>query len=567
MYKVLLLWFSFLLLSCSSDDKIVTIKKEEKAPDVLSKVSDESKNIAKRYLDNNQDTSARNDKMISNQRITLEDVDQVKNFDYDLYTREKFANKLITVNVPEHIPVKRAISEIAKMAGVDVDIDSRVSGSVILSLQNKNVYDVFRRIAAMNDLKLSVNDKVFKFEPDLPYSVTYTLGFLDIKRSGTTSYNLSTSVDSKGASGTSDAISSTNESSLWGSFEEGLRSIISDHEEVHYSINKQSGIITVIASSKVHEELNTYIEKVKQFATTQVLIEVKLVEVILSDEYKSGIKFNFNDSVTSVSSAFGSPASPSVISNAGSSSPFVYSIKSLIGTSKDPNNKLDAAVEFLERFGTTKTISSPRLNVINNQQSVLSFAKNHVYFEVKPQLQNQYIGGGIAGQNGNISNPSIPIIVNSTMKTVPVGVILSLQAVANPETGDITMSIRPSISSIKSEVDDPAAQYLTSSLPASSSAVITNKVPIIEKKELDSVLKIKTGEVMVLGGFNEERTAEIRTGIPGLKNTPILGFFFGQNQKYVQNIETVIFIKATIIPPDGGIMIKDREFYNKFVTI
>jgi type II secretory pathway component GspD/PulD (secretin) len=69
---------------------------------------------------------------------------------------------------------------------------------------------------------------------------------------------------------------------------------------------------------------------------------------------------------------------------------------------------------------------------------------------------------------------------------------------------------------------------------------------------------------MVIGGFNEEKTVVQRIGIPYLKDIPYLRVLFGSNTKSVHNVETVIFIKATIMTPENSIGEDDTKFYNDF---
>ena len=197
---------------------------------------------------------------------------------------------------------------------------------------------------------------------------------------------------------------------------------------------------------------------------------------------------------------------------------------------------------------------------MNNQKSGLSFAQDQVYFSLQPQLQNAYTT--ISGSTSTATNP---IIVQSVIHTVPVGIILELQATADIEKDEITMNIHPVLSSIVKTIADPAATFLSSLNNVSAAAAsITNMIPIVEKKELNSTLRIKSGEIMVIGGFNEEKTLVQRVGIPYLKDIPYLRVLFGRSTKSVHNVETVIFIKATIVQPENSISNDDTKFYNDF---
>jgi type II secretory pathway component GspD/PulD (secretin) len=486
-------------------------------------------------------------------------------------------SKKISISIDENVSIKDAIMEVSLLAGVDVEVDPDVSGGVILSLKNAKVADVLERITELAELNVSVKNNVVRFMANKPFTRNYSIAFVDanIASGGSVSSVGSNSAVNNNVGGnvgsnvggvgnimngmgvnmvnTQNSLYSASNSlnsgnSMWEQFENGLKYIVSQKKGTEYSINKQAGVITLRAPISVHNEVEEYIEKIKKVATAQILVEVRLVEVALEDEFSSGIDFNYNSNNFNGSGNF----LASTVSSF-KNSPFAATVNPL-----KTGSGLKAAVNFLQTFGTTKTISSPRLNVMNNQKARLSFAQDYVYFSLQPQIQNQFITAA------NVTNPSTPIIVQSIMQTVPIGVILNLQATADTETNEITMNIHPVLSAVTGTVDDPAASFLSSIDNITGGTKITNSVPIVKKKELDSTLRIKSGDIMVIGGFNEERTSVVRKGIPKLKDMPVLRYVFGSDQQYVQNVETVIFIKATIINSENPISQQDVKFYNDF---
>ncbi len=496
-------------------------------------------------------------------------------------------SKKISVSIDENVSIKDAIMEVSLLAGIDVEVDPDVSGGVILSLKNAKVADVLERIAELAELNVSVKNNVVRFMANKPFTRNYNIAFVDANiasGSGVSSIGSSNTVNNNignivggtnynngmngnyynngmGVNPIANTVANTPNSlysssdlsqtgnSMWGQFENGLKYIVSQNKGTEYSINKQAGVVTLRAPISVHNEVEEYVEKIKKVATAQILVEVRLVEVALEDEFSSGIDFNYNsDKFNSSGNLLASTVSS--FKNA----PFAATVNPL-----KTGSGLKAAVNFLQTFGTTKTISSPRLNVMNNQKARLSFAQDYVYFSLQPQIQNQFTATGVS-----LSNPNTPIIVQSVMRTVPIGVILNLQATADIEANEITMNIHPVLSAVTGTVDDPAASFLSSIDTITGGNKITNAVPIVKKKELDSTLRIKSGDIMVIGGFNEERTSVVRKGIPKLKDMPVLRYIFGSDQQYVQNVETVIFIKATIINSENPISHQDVKFYNDF---
>jgi type II secretory pathway component GspD/PulD (secretin) len=76
-------------------------------------------------------------------------------------------------------------------------------------------------------------------------------------------------------------------------------------------------------------------------------------------------------------------------------------------------------------------------------------------------------------------------------------------------------------------------------------------------------MKIKSGEVMVIGGLMTEEAANTDNGVPGLSSIPLFGNLFKSVSKGSSVKQTVIFIKATIMPSNGA-PVEDKHFYNDF---
>jgi general secretion pathway protein D len=131
------------------------------------------------------------------------------------------------------------------------------------------------------------------------------------------------------------------------------------------------------------------------------------------------------------------------------------------------------------------------------------------------------------------------------------------------------MNIRPTITTIADKIADPAVLYAinqakeagTNTTGLSDSA----NVPIVNVKELDSILKIKSGEIMVIGGMMSDSSINSDTGAPFLMSIPLFGNLFKNTSKTNNTVQTVIFIQATIVPSDK-MKKKDKDTYNNFIV-
>jgi general secretion pathway protein D len=274
-----------------------------------------------------------------------------------------------------------------------------------------------------------------------------------------------------------------------------------------------------------------------------VLIEAKIVEVSLNEEFRSGIDWG------SISLSKGLNFGFDIVG--GDSSPAVK-----LSARNKNNGSLEAAIGLTEKFGTARTLSSPRITAINNQQAALTFAQNKVYFQIKVDRET----------NSTTSNSQQLFTVDSTVKTVPIGIIVTVQPSINPDTEEITLNVRPTLSRMVDEVEDPAVAYLASQSSGALPDNLKNLIPVVEVREMDTIMKIKSGDIMVMGGMMEEKNANTDTGVPWISGVPWIGNAFKDVDRTNEVVEMVIFMKATIIPSSGKVSKKDIQTYKKFTN-
>lgn len=280
-------------------------------------------------------------------------------------------------------------------------------------------------------------------------------------------------------------------------------------------VNTETGVISVRGTSRQHQKVQEFIDKVIGNARRQVMIEATVVEVVLSDGYQQGIDWTR----VGADSGFTSLTLPTLPSDPTST------IKPFSLVFKNPSRNLLANITLLEAYGNTKVLSSPKLSVMNNQTATLKVTEDVVYFNVK-------------GDTTAVGNNAAAIkSFTTTPQTVSVGFFMSVTPQIS-ESGTITLNVRPSISSIASFVTDPNPD-----IPAS----IPNKVPQIKTREMESVLRLEEGEIAVLGGLMEDKIVDQTGRIPGIGGIPIFGELFTNRSNAAQKTELVVFIRPTVI--------------------
>jgi len=289
-------------------------------------------------------------------------------------------------------------------------------------------------------------------------------------------------------------------------------------------INPQAGLIMIHAEEPTLNEAASYIEAVEGSVQRQVLIEARVVEVSLSKDHQLGINWaavlNPSGFAGQLGSAFG-VNNPSIGFNSGSASNqnvnasagrFLYSIG---------NGKVGMVIDALSRQGQVRVLSSPHISALNNQKAVIRVVREEVFFAQK-SLVSQNVGATVTTED--IEN-----------QVVPIGVVLDIipQIAAN---GEITLSINPSISEL--------VESRTFSTPEGN-AVSTQ--PVIDRRDLDTVAKVHSGETVLIAGIMRERKWEDLRGVPWLMNLPYVGNAFRRTEQSTSRTELVIFITPTLI--------------------
>lgn len=523
---------------------------------------------------------------------------------------------LVNVSANQDIPLRQVLSELARNAGYDLEFDPRIKGAIIMTATNKPVDVVVGRIAHMAGLRYEIVDRTLRVELDTPYTDTYHVEFLNMTRKNKSDISADVSVvTGEGAdTGSSYEVKNESETDFWGEIEENVKQILESNAspnlmrtnndpsinvtapntnistvseddlldgdmdsdsrsrqetasrngpaarlkvdslpttnmdvdtnaidyEPKFSINKQAGMISVYANERAQKKVESYIRDVLKVVSAQVLIEAKVLEVSLSDEYSTGIDWGVMD----LGSNFSFDVNPlTAVGAATGQTPGInFSIS---------GNDINVFANALNKFGTVKALSSPRLTVLNNQSAVLNVATNSVYFELDAETEQGLNGAGDR------------TTVDSKVRTVPEGVIVYVQPFANIDTKEITMSVRPTITRIVRQVTDPGIELILQ-LSGAGNANITAAVPEVNVQEIDSIVKMRSGDVMVMGGLIQDRTNSEVSGPPVLSEIPLFNKLFTQQSDKITKTELVVFIRAKLIEPSQTMHQTDKDLYKLF---
>ncbi len=256
-------------------------------------------------------------------------------------------------------------------------------------------------------------------------------------------------------------------------------------------------------------------------APLQVFIEAEIVELLLNDEFQRGIDWTkvFGEEqwmkwskLLGLSLVGAFPAVPTLAAAFQ---------KVTVGTLAA--NKYTATLKFLQTYGKTRTLSRPRLAVVDNQEAKILVGKREAYVS---QTLSQ------AGTGTTVTSESIQF--------VDVGVKLNVVPSISSD-GFIVMKIKPEVSSVETTI-------VTS---------LGSRIPIIKTSEAESVVKVKDGTMIMIAGLMKEENIDSITGWPYLSKMKVLDAAFGNRTTTKKNTELIIFITPRIIT--GEAPVEDNE--------
>ena len=103
----------------------------------------------------------------------------------------------------------------------------------------------------------------------------------------------------------------------------------------------------------------------------------------------------------------------------------------------------------------------------------------------------------------------------------------------------VTLNVRPTITRILEFINDPN--------PDLANAGTTNRVPVLQVREFESVLQVESGRIAVLGGLMQDQNNKSTGGVPLLSDIPEIGELFTFRDHNFTKTELVLFIRPWVI--------------------
>lgn len=481
--------------------------------------------------------------------------------------------------VVNNVRAQELLFALARDARLNVDIHSDITGTVTLNAIDQTLPQLLTRIARQIDMRWEIDGQTLVVMRDTPFLRVYRVDYVNMARDARSVAVVATQVSgtqqpgqtTTGAQNNSTAtINSVSANKFWDTLVANIKEILQETDKVlpagssaapppapsttapapqpgaptgapasplpapvatfreaaSVIANPETGVLNIRATSRQHEKVQEFVDQVLTNAKRQVLIEATVAEVQLNNEYQRGIdwqRLRTNAASVGVPS-FGTGNSGLEFLQSSAGTPANINTNAFVFGGAITSLNFNFALRLLESFGDVRVLSSPKISVLNNQTAVLKVVDNLVYFTVQAQTtQNQ---------------TSSLTTFTTTLNSVPVGFIMSLVPQIS-DTDSVVLNLRPTISRKIGDVADPN--------PSLKEAGVTSLIPVIQTREMESVLRVQSGHVAVLGGLMQDARSNVEDTIPGINQIPGLGQLLEQRKDQNQKTELVIFLRPVVI--------------------
>lgn len=298
--------------------------------------------------------------------------------------------------------------------------------------------------------------------------------------------------------------------------QQGAETTTTSSSRGYFVVDRHLGLITVTAPRKTHRRIKAYIDNLKKMMYRQVVIEAKIVEVELTKSSEYGIDWS-----SLLQSHFNITPRTNIYPRNG-----VKLIQS-ITLGPTSGGAFDIIVSALKQYGDVKVLSNPKITLMNGQGASITVGDNRTYVDKVESTTDDA---------GNVT-------YTVTTATVLSGIGLAVMAnIINDN--EVILYIVPVTTELQSFSSTDPIEYRTF-----GSAQVG--LPRVKLRELATMAKVKSGEILIIGGQISERKTDTTKSVPLLGDIPILGWLFKHKAKSSTKSELVIFLQPKIIPPTG----------------
>lgn len=440
----------------------------------------------------------------------------------------------------------------------NVVVHPEVEGAVSLTLRGVTVRETLEAVREIAPIDFHTRGSTFFVGPAGLQTRTFQIDYLNVQRTSRSETRVNSGQVSDGTrtsqqdsdhgpiitegdragtvSGSQVETNSTVD--FWKELQQTIASIVSSAPGGSVVVSPHTGTVVVRGAPLAMRDVETYLGDVQRRLGKQVILEAKILEISLSDGFQAGINWSklvpaagdiFMAGQTGGGSLLANGVSE-IFGNTGFLDPRLASLPSGSDTSAFggaftfavETGSFSAFIELLEMQGDVHTLSNPRIATINNQKAVIKVGSDEFFVT---DVSSTTVTG-----TATTTTPDI------TLTPFFSGIALDV----TPQIGiddRVTLHVHPSVSKVTDQIKEITVGGETQELPLALSTI----------RESDSVVRARSGQIVIIGGLIEDGSQDDRGGLPFLARVPYAGALFRQTKTAANRRELVILLKPLVV--------------------
>ena len=409
--------------------------------------------------------------------------------------------------------LRLALVTLAQANGLNLVMPPDVSGTVTIDLNNVTLPQALDAILLPRGMQYTIVENILQADRIQMETRQFTFDYITTQR--TLSRSLSASSTAGGGGGgfagisgggpvgggggggggsSSASLSGSEQTNLLQDVQTGLDALKSAAGKIIF--NRMAGIIFATDFPRNLDAIQLFLEAIQNSVHRQVVIEAKVIEVKLNNDLQVGVNWN---------AVLGNAMRLEQPLGLGSGS---IQVGATIGD-------FNAVLTALAAQGTVDILSSPTISTLNNQPAIIRVGTQDVFFTTTTQVDPR---------TGTI------IQTATTPSTINEGIVLDVTPQISDD-GIIMMNIHPTITERTGQATSPRG----------------DSVPIVDVRETDTVVRVRQGETVFIGGLISDRKLETVNKVPLLGDIPFLGNVFRRTSRENRKTDLVILLTPRIL--------------------
>lgn len=441
-------------------------------------------------------------------------------------------------------------------------VNPNVNGTISLNLKNVTVIEVMDAVRDVYGYDYRRTSYGFEVMPAEIHTQMFSVNYLDVKRTGksltqmssgeisqqlagaTGSANPNTNTTNTGTSGSTtqaayvptSSVDTTSEMNFWKTLEKSLTNMVGTSDGRSVTVNGQAGVVIIRAFPAELHSVARYLDRIQNNMDRQVILEAKILEVQLNDQFRAGVDWNL------FGKGFISVATPNL--NTGGVNQLLHGtlentdIKEFNGIfALNVKGDFGALIRLLQTQGNVQVLSSPRISTVNNQKAVIKVG------------QDEFFVTGVSSTTTVAGSATIPT-QNVTLTPFFSGITLDVTPQISRD-GAVVLHIHPAVSRVTTQQKDITVGTVigTNAAGTSTSAPNTLSLPLAlsDVRESDNIVRARNQQIVVIGGLMQNNMVEEIAGTPGLSKIPFVGALFRHSRQVSQKTELVILLRPIVV--------------------